>query len=124
MAIHNDIGRRGEDMAASYLQEHGYQILDRNWSNRGRKEVDIIATKDEYIVFVEVKTRRVGTLTSPVAAVDGRKRHRICLAADSYLKTNRIDLRCRFDVIAIIYDGEYSRIDHIEDAFRARMFYY
>ena len=111
-------------MAASYLQEHGYQILDRNWSNRGRKEVDIIATKDEYIVFVEVKTRRVGTLTSPVAAVDSRKQHRICLAADSYLKTNRIDLRCRFDVIAIIYDGEYSRIDHIEDAFRARMFYY
>lgn len=111
-------------MAAEYLQEHGYCILERNWTNKGRKELDIIAMKDDIVIFVEVKTRRVGSATTPVSAVDARKQYRICLAADSYLKTNRIDFCCRFDIISIIYNDEASRIEHIEDAFRPRPKYY
>lgn len=124
MATHNDLGHKGEDMAAEYLQAQGYCILDRNWANKGRKELDIIATKDDMIIFVEVKTRRLGSVSTPVSAVDGRKQHRICLAADSYLKTFRIDLRCRFDIICIIYNDKASRIEHIEDAFRVRPKFY
>ena len=124
MAAHNDLGHKGEDMAAEYLQQHGYYILDRNWTNKGRKEIDIIALKDDIVVFVEVKTRKVGSLVTPIAAVDSRKQHRVCLAADSYLKTNRIDFRCRFDIIGIIYSEEASRIEHIEDAFRVRPKFY
>ena len=86
MAAHNDLGHKGEDMAADYLQQEGYCILERNWMNNGRKELDIVATKDDVIVFVEVKTRRQGSVTSPIDAVDARKQHRICLAADSFLK--------------------------------------
>ena len=111
-------------MAVEYLQEQGYFILERNWTNKGRKELDIICTKDDIVVFVEVKTRRLGSVTTPLSAVDARKQHRICLAADSYLKTNRIDFCCRFDIICIIYNNEASRIEHIEDAFRPRMKYY
>ena len=66
MALHNDLGHKGEDMAAKYLQEQGYFILERNWMNKGRKELDIIATKDDVIVFVEVKTRKVGSVTTPI----------------------------------------------------------
>ena len=124
MAAHNNLGYRGEDMAAEYLQQQGYCILERNWKNKGRKEIDIIATKDDVAVFVEVKTRRAGTATTPFAAVDARKQHRICLAADSYLKANRIDFCSRFDVIGIIYDDNNSRIEHIEDAFRVRPKFY
>ncbi len=124
MATHNDLGHRGEDMAAEYLQQHGYYILDRNWTNKGRKEIDIIALKDDIVVFVEVKTRKAGSLVTPIDAVDSRKQHRVCLAADSYLKTNRIDFRCRFDIIGIIYNEEASRIEHIEDAFRVRPKFY
>ena len=124
MAKHNELGSKGEDMAAEYLQEHGYCILERNWTNKGRKELDIIATKDDIIVFVEVKTRRQGSVTTPLSAVDGRKQHRICLAADSFLKANRIDSCCRFDILCIIYNEEASRIEHIEDAFRPRPKYY
>ena len=76
MAAHNDLGHKGEDMAAKYLQEQGYFILERNWMNKGRKELDIIATKDDIIVFVEVKTRKVGSVTTPISAVDDRKQHR------------------------------------------------
>ena len=124
MAAHNNLGQKGEDMAADYLQQEGYCILERNWTNRGRKELDIIATKDDVIVFVEVKTRRLGSATTPLSAVDGRKQHRICLAADSYLKSNRMDFRSRFDVIAIVYNDKASRVEHIPDAFRPRPKYY
>ena len=124
MAAHNDLGHKGEDMAVEYLQQNGYCILNRNWTNKGRKEIDIIATKDDIVVFVEVKTRRQGYVVSPLSAVDGRKQHRICLAADSYLKSFHIDFRCRFDIICIISNDKASRIEHIEDAFRPRPKYY
>ena len=120
MAQHNNLGHKGEDMAAEYLEQEGYCILSRNWVNNGRKELDIVATKDDVIIFVEVKTRRLGSVTSPIRAVDVRKQHRICLAADSYLKIFRVDLPCRFDVISIIYNDEASKVEHIEDAFRPK----
>ena len=124
MAAHNDLGHKGEDMAAEYLQQEGYCILERNWTNKGRKEIDIIAIKDNIVVFVEVKTRRQGSLTTPVSAVDGRKQHRICLAADSYLRSYRIDSPCRFDIISIVYNDKASAVEHIIDAFRPRPKYY
>ena len=124
MAWNNELGHIGEDMAADFLQQNGYCILDRNWRNKGRKEIDIIAIKDDVVVFVEVKTRRQGSLTTPLSAVDGRKQHRICQAADSYLKTYRIDSRYRFDIICIVYNNKASSVEHIEDAFRPRPKYY
>ena len=124
MAEHNDLGRRGEELAAEYLQEHGYCILERDWQNMGRKELDIVATKDDVVVFVEVKTRRVGSPATPFEAVGSRKQHRLCLAADSYLKTHRIECCSRFDVIGIITDGSECRVEHIENAFRVRPKFY
>ena len=124
MAAHNDLGHKGEDMAAEYLQQEGYCILERNWMYKGRKELDIVAIKDDVVVFVEVKTRRLGSVTTPLSAVDSRKQHRICLAADSYLKTYRIDSRYRFDIICIVYNNKASSVEHIEDAFRPRPKYY
>lgn len=124
MAWHNDLGHFGEDMAVDYLQQHGYCILERNWKNKGHKEIDIIAIKDDVLVFVEVKTRRHGSLTTPLSAVDGRKQHRICLAADSYIKTYHIDSPYRFDVICVVYNEKASNIEHIEGAFRPRLKYY
>ena len=124
MAAHNDLGHKGEEMAASYLEKQGYFILERNWMNKGRKELDIIATKDDVVVFVEVKTRKVGSATTPISAVNAHKQHRIALAADSYLKANRIDFSYRFDVIGIIYNDEDSRIEHYENAFKVRPKFY
>lgn len=124
MAAHNDLGHKGEDMAVEFLQGNGYCILNRNWTNKGHKEIDIIATKDDTVIFVEVKTRRLGSVTTPLSAVDNRKQHRICLAADSYMKTFRIDFPFRFDIICIIYNDKASRIEHIVDAFRPRPKYY
>ena len=56
MAAHNDFGIQGEDIAIQHLRTKGYDILDKNWRS-GHKEIDIIARKDDTIVFVEVKAR-------------------------------------------------------------------
>lgn len=111
------LGRAGEDMAVRFLQEKGYCILDRNWRNRGRKELDIIARKDDTLVFVEVKTRKANSLTSPLDAITYSKRHRVTLAAQSYMLTNGFNLSSRFDVIGIVGYGDSAVIEHIENAF-------
>ena len=54
MAYHNDFGAQGEDIAIDYLRSKGYVILDRNWRS-GHKEIDIVARKDDIVVFVEVR---------------------------------------------------------------------
>lgn len=117
MAFHNEVGRIGEDIAVRYLEEKGYQILCRNWKNRGRKELDIVAIDGNELVFVEVKTRSEGSLSSPFDAVDYRKQHRLALAANSFIMMNRISLAPRFDVVGIVGTGANAKIEHIQNAF-------
>ena len=57
MAAHNDLGKWGEDLAADYLRDKGYVIIDRDWKS-GHHDLDIVAKEDETLVIVEVKTRR------------------------------------------------------------------
>lgn len=117
MAFHNEVGKIGEDMAVRYLEDKGYQILCRNWKNRGRKELDIVAIDDNELVFVEVKTRSEGSLSSPFDAVDYRKQHRLALAANSFIMMNRISLAPRFDVVGIVGIGADAKVEHIQNAF-------
>ena len=113
MAQHNITGQQGEDRAARYLIDKGYRIVARNWHNRGRKELDIVAEDGHTLVFVEVKTRRAGSLSSPLDAVTASKMHRLALAANSFLRINHVTMNVRFDVIGIAGD----HIEHIENAF-------
>lgn len=119
MALHNEYGRSGEDVAAEYLERQGYLILDRNWYF-DHKELDIVAQKDECLIIVEVKTRRRNTYGRPEEAVTPRKIGRLVLAANAYVRSHYIDMPVRFDVIAISHLGEGTRekIEHYEDAFR------
>jgi len=119
-----ELGSAGEEIAANYLMRQGYRILHMNWRLKGGCEIDIVAFKDNALHFVEVKTRKVGSATTPISAVNSRKQHRIVLAADSYLKANHIDFYCRFDVVGIIYNDTDSRVEHIMDAFRASPKFY
>ncbi|MBQ0048625.1 MAG: YraN family protein [Bacteroidales bacterium] len=113
MAAHNETGKMGEEKATQYLIENGYTILHRNWRNRGGKEIDIVALKDRVVVFVEVKTRKANSITTPFEAVDFRKQHHLTLAAHSYIRRYNIQLDTRFDVIGITGD----HLEHMVDAF-------
>ena len=101
MAKHLILGHEGEDIAARYLEEHGYTVLDRNWRS-GHKELDLIVKKDSVLVFVEVKTRTSTDYGDPWSFVDDKK---------------RTDMDVRFDIVSIsIEDGDF-KIEHIKEAF-------
>ncbi len=118
MAIHNDIGNWGESIACETLLKNGYAIVGTNVAV-GKNEIDIIALKNDRIVFVEVKTRTT-EFGDPTGAIDSNKIRRLCRAADAYVRTNRIPHEVQFDVIVIIGNpGQPPKITHFPDAFRA-----
>jgi putative endonuclease len=108
------IGDFGEDTAFRYLQDKGYIIKDRNFSTRFG-EIDIIAEKDDVLIFVEVKTRKNADYGRPAEFVDLWKQRRIIQSAYMYL--NGEDKAVRFDVIEVLYRREKTYINHIENAF-------
>lgn len=119
MAKHNDTGKWGEDLAADYLRNSGYEIIEHDWRD-GHRDIDIIARSPDLrtIVFVEVKTRATDVITKPEEAVDRRKIRNISMAADSYVKMLNVLDELRFDVISVIGGTkETAQVEHIIDAF-------
>ena len=114
-----ELGRFGEERAARYLRLHGYRIVETNYSCR-LGEIDLIARKGRYLVFVEVKLRKSGDFAAAREFVTRGKQQRILSTASVYLAQNETELQPRFDVIEIYApQGETGKItiNHIEDAF-------
>lgn len=114
-----EIGNKAEDAAVKFLARKGYIILGRNFSC-SFGEIDIIAEKDEYLVFVEVKMRRSEAYGGGAAAVDARKQQKIRKTAAFYLQRYKEEPCVRFDVCVVHSDGEKIRkrdIEVIENAF-------
>ena len=116
MAAHNELGKKGEELAAAHLLAEGYAIRHRNW-RCAHKELDIVAEKDGLLVVVEVKTRTDTRFGLPEEAVSDGKIRRIVSSADAYLRKYGIDMPVRFDVIAVTGNAASHSIEHIEDAF-------
>ena len=114
-----NVAKIGESLAAKHLKARGYRILAQNYRAR-RGEIDLIARDGEFIVFVEVKTRRSLKFGLPQAAVTLQKQRQISKVALAYLQSrNLMDAPCRFDVIAIHLSAqlELLRLEQIESAF-------
>jgi putative endonuclease len=116
MAAHNELGKWGENLAASFLQGKGYTIIERDWKS-GRRDIDIIARDEQgTVVFVEVKTRHNRVFGEPEEAIDYRKMQSLQLAINHYLKYRRINGEVRFDIISIVGTiGTEPEINHIKD---------
>ena len=116
------IGDFGETSACTFLKHRGYKVVERNYSNYFG-EIDIIARKGSYVVFVEVKTRKSDEFGRPSDAVNFSKQQRIVKTAQSYIMENELDADFRFDVIEVMYKpsvfGGFKtyKINHIENAF-------
>lgn len=115
MADHNELGKWGEEVARGYLLTQGYAIGGENIRVAG-VEIDFIAMKDEYICFVEVKTRATDFI-DPADAIDKRKRSRMVRAADAYMRSYDIPLEPRFDLVLVIGNPMNYTVEHIPDAF-------
>jgi len=111
------LGNTGENLAATFLENHGYKILEKNFRIRAA-EIDIIAQKDNTVIFVEVKTRSNILKGLPAEAVNLRKQKKIIEAASVFLQDEKyFDSACRFDVIEILKTGNAFKVNHIENAF-------
>lgn len=119
MAEHNELGKKGEELACEYLQQEGYAIIDHDYQTRHR-DIDIVAMNEDgtTLVFVEVKTRSNDGLMRPEQAVDRQKIIKLGRAANVYIHQNHPRKQVRFDIIAIVWDGSNQpQIRHIKNAF-------
>ena len=115
MGNNKKLGTEGERLAGEYLAGNGYVILERNYRS-GRSEIDLIVSKDDVLVFVEVKTRSRVDFGMPEDWVDEKKAEMITSGAEDYLEENEWNGNIRFDIVAIIMKNV-PEIEHFEDAF-------
>ncbi len=123
-----ELGILGEDIAANFLKEKGYKILERNyvpkWIKRGKKEIDIVARKGNILIFVEVKSIRQAQGEPqdfyPEDKVNFEKQKNLIFAAKNYLEEKKIkpDTKWQIDVISVDLDLDFKNplIRHIENA--------
>jgi putative endonuclease len=101
MAQHHQVGIKGEKEACLFLQEKGYNILHVNWRYK-HWEVDIIASKEDELIFCEVKCRTSILFGLPESFVTRAKQRRIIAAADAYLQQNPVKKEIRFDILSLL----------------------
>ena len=114
-------GRKYEDMACEYLKKNGFSIIERNYRSV-TGEIDIVATHGKTLVFIEVKGRANDKFGSPVEAVNKPKQLKIVKTAICFIKQNKLNPKeIRFDVVGINPENE---IEHIENAFQTKGYFY
>jgi len=109
-------GKAGEDLAAQFLSDKGYQVLARNYRFK-RSEIDLIAQKDNCLVFVEVKLRTTDAFGYPEEFVNEKKATKIMEGADQYSYDVNWKGNIRFDIVAIRQINGQTEVVQIEDAF-------
>jgi putative endonuclease len=116
MAEHNELGKKGEELAIAFLKKTGYKILEKNYRYL-KAEVDIIAQKGGVLAVVEVKTRSSNYFGDPQDFVNPKKIKLLLSAIDYYVIKKDLEVEVRFDIIAIIHKNNTTKIEHLEDAF-------
>lgn len=116
-----EVGNLGEEIAIKFLKRNKYKVIERNYKTK-LGEIDIICENSEYIVFVEVKTRKQGTAIPGYTAVNYKKQQHIIRTASMYLLENKPEKQPRFDIIEVEYgsDGTACVKEHYKDAFWQR----
>jgi TIGR00252 family protein len=110
-------GKEGEKIAAAFLKKNGYRIMEINF-RCPIGEIDIVAKEKDYLVFVEVKTRKSMELGYPEQAVGIRKQKKMSQLALWYMQKRKIDdTNARFDVVAVSLISEKNEVKLIKNAF-------
>ena len=117
MNARGKLGDRGEAIAASFLERLGYKIVERNY-RCGIGEIDLIASKDQFLVFIEVKTRSAGARVHPSLSVTARKQTKVRKLGEQYCSRHpRIIKQPRFDVISVVLGEKEEKVEHLINAF-------
>jgi putative endonuclease len=108
------IGRKGEELAAEFLKNKGFTVVAKNYRHK-KAEIDLIVKKDNWLIFVEVKTRSSAAYGEPEAFVNSKKARMLFSAAEEFIFANNWQGHVRFDVISV-KPGRKTEIAHFEDA--------
>ncbi|MDE2762972.1 MAG: YraN family protein [Gemmatimonadota bacterium] len=112
------LGRRGEDLAAAYLEERDWTILARNY-RAGPREIDLVAMRGRVVAFVEVKTRATATGGTPLEPIRWTKQRAVEAAARRWIIENgQPGVAYRFDAVAVRIRHGRHEIEHVRDAWR------
>lgn len=115
---HSSIGKLGEDIAEDFLLKSGYKILERNFRFGRLGEIDIVAEKDQVLVFFEIKVQTTNSFGDAKFWITKSKQQKLRKSAEGFLYINKLqDKICRFDAIFIDLRENPCRIDHLENAF-------
>lgn len=116
MALHNELGKEGEERAVQWLITKGYTLLHRNWRH-SYHEIDIIASKGKFLHFIEVKARKDSSLGNPEDSVTKKKFKNLQKAADEYLFRNPGHQWIQYDILSITIqkngDADYFLIEDV-----------
>lgn len=108
------LGAYGESLAAKFLEDLGYEVVERNW-RCPQGELDLIARDKDAWVFVEVKTRRSQSANSGLEAVDEVKQQRMRRAIREWCRVREVSsLRLRIDAISVFISGSVIRFEHLK----------
>jgi len=113
-----ELGIFGENLATKHLSNKGYTIIARNYKFK-KNEVDIVASYQDKIIVIEVKTRQTAEIGEPWMAVTKAKQKTIIQVANHFIQTKDIENDTRFDIVSIVHNSKRTKIEHIEDAFSA-----
>lgn len=117
MATHNETGKKGESLAADWLEKSGFTLLHHNWRH-SHYEIDIIASRSNMLHFIEVKTRRSNRFGYPEESVSDRKMENLMLAAEEFLYRHPEWKKVQYDVLSITMGkNEESDFFLIEDVY-------
>lgn len=116
------IGKIGEDFCEKYYSKTGCEILSRNYHSR-YGEIDLIAKKDNTLIFIEVKTRGDNSISAPSASVTKAKQKKLILTSMHFIEQYNLTLNCQFDVFEVWQnEGRVYKFNRIESAFEAEDF--
>ena len=116
MAQHNELGKKGEELAVQFLIENGYTILERNY-RFNKAEVDIIALQNDILAIVEVKTRSSLDFGNPESFLKPSQIQNLVKAVNYYVETSNLDVEIRFDIISILKENGNYTLKLIKNAF-------
>ena len=117
MAQKQVLGKYGEDVAAQYLNDRGYQIVDRNW-RCSTGEIDLVALHNGRYIFVEVKTRNGTGFGHPFEAITSNKVLRMRKLVAQWCSANeKAGARVRLDAIAVLISGGRVAVEHLKQVF-------
>jgi len=120
LSNHKKVGEHGELLAALELIKNGYAIIERNyWAENRESEIDIIASMDNALVFVEVKTKLHQNFGEPEEWISEKKREQLIIAAEAYIQEKEPDVEeYRFDAMAVNIEPDVPKVRHIINAFQ------